>query len=59
MIKTYPRIWEQIDCTTSRRKVPKGWIIWSSMTEEAESMCFVPDPKHEWILVPEPSSIDE
>ena len=48
MIKTYPAVWETIDDTTSRRKVPGGWLVFSSMDEGSEAMCFLRDPKYEW-----------
>jgi hypothetical protein len=35
--------------TTSRLKVPSGWII-KYESGDAASMVFVPDPKHEWKL---------
>lgn len=57
MIKTktfFPRIWEHIDGEgTTRLKVYGGWVIYSSLSEGTESMCFMPDPDHKWKLVPE------
>ena len=51
LIKTYPAIWETIDESTSRRKVPGGWLVFSSIIEGSEAMCFLADPKFEWIIV--------
>ncbi len=57
--------WEQIDDWHKRAKVPGGWLvkayepIWEYNTPRGEyqnlnnlriSMCFVPDPKHEWTI---------
>jgi len=54
----YPTYWQAVDHTTYRRKVPGGWIVWSSIEEGVgECMCFVPDLNHEWLLV-EPSSVE-
>lgn len=32
---------------THRAKVFGGWVV-RTMKNEQHSMCFVPDPKHEW-----------
>ena len=48
--KTYPAIWDCIDVNTYRRKVPGGWLVWSSVGE-GECMCFLSDPKYKWVIV--------
>lgn len=49
----YPRKWESL-IGGVRLKVHGGWIFHSNDSDidvgVCESMCFVPDPKHEWIL---------
>ena len=30
-----------------RAKIPGGWLV-ALRTDEAESVCFVPDPAHAW-----------
>lgn len=56
-LQLYTRKWEGIDDYTERLKVPNGWIVRSKVrycnpSENcgSESMCFVPDPTHEWRL---------
>lgn len=51
MRKVYPAIWESIDETTSRRRVFGGWLVWSSVEDGSECMCYIPDKKHEWKIV--------
>ncbi len=44
--------WEMIKSDFRRYKCFGGWIVNSYTVSEdcgcCESMCFVPDPKHEW-----------
>ena len=51
--KTYfPRVWEEVDKEgTARLEIYGGWLVYSSFGD-TETMCFVPDPEHKWILVP-------
>jgi len=47
--------WESVGEQSRRAKTPTGWIVntWSYDYDGnivCESMCFVPDEKHEWIL---------
>ncbi len=51
LIKTYPAVWETVDESTARRKVPGGWLVFSTVGESSEAMCFLPDAKYEWIIV--------
>ena len=39
-----------------RLKIFGGWIVYSSW-ESTETMCFIPDEKHQWILAPFGSKI--
>lgn len=53
--KTYPRRWEGVTLTTSRLIVPGGWIVttWDYTDDggvDGQSLVYVPDPKHEWVL---------
>ena len=50
-----PFEWESVSPSVRRAKVIGGWVfqsLWSECSEVgialAESMVFVPDPKHEW-----------
>lgn len=53
----FPRIWEDIDKSgTMRLRVFGGWVVYSRL-DKTETMCFMPDPKHKWELVPEGSAI--
>jgi hypothetical protein len=50
--------WEKVATDTHRLKVPGGWLVKrkdllllvadETPTEISSSMCFVPDPRHEW-----------
>jgi hypothetical protein len=52
----YPRTWEGINddehAGSARLRVHGGWLViaWSN-DGVSETLCFVPDEKHEWILV--------
>ena len=52
----YPREWEKITVCVGRLKVFGGWLVNSSRWEitssiyASQTMCFVPDPNHEWEL---------
>lgn len=35
---------------TTRMLVPGGWVVKHSTPAEGLSLCFVPDPKRQWIL---------
>ncbi len=48
--KVYPARWDQVDNNTFRRKVPGGWLVWSSVGE-GECMCFLSDKNYEWVIV--------
>ena len=50
----YPREFEAMNYSTARLKVPGGWVV-ESADECTVAICFVPDPKHEWILEVEPN----
>lgn len=56
-------LWEEIEQNTKRMKVFGGWIVLHSdwlVTERyqiCESMVFVPDPNHEWVLKTDPIDI--
>lgn len=41
--------WEGLDEGTRRLKVPGGWLV-NVYELESDSVCFYPDPKHEWIV---------
>ena len=54
--------WEEIARSTYRLKVLEGWIVLHQTSRElsggcepavalSESMCFVPDPDHNWEIV--------
>ena len=51
----YPRKWEDInddkEAGCARLKVHGGWLViaWANRGV-SESLCFVPDISHEWIL---------
>ena len=41
--------WEKLDADTYRARVFSGWLVQAlDETLKAQSMCFVPDPCHEW-----------
>ena len=53
--------WERLDDRTSRAKVPGGWLVnhrssasvsdmGGSSVSIGDSMCFIPDPNHEWTI---------
>jgi len=52
----YSKEWEYFEKGTRRMKVFGGWIFntysWDSNDGEvkSEALCFVPDPKHEWVI---------
>jgi len=60
MTDEYPREWQEItkDGQLKRLKVPGGWIVWNrtmlvdrdKFVVHSESMVFVPDDNHTWIL---------
>ena len=50
--------WERLDDNTSRVKVIGGWLVhrhrredWGKSVAMSESMLFIPDRDHEWIIV--------
>ena len=57
--------WDEIknlpSCQTYRAKVPGGWLVnqisvhnnYRSMPDHTESMCFIPDPDHTWVVTDE------
>ena len=60
-MKVYPRAWEELTttrtsngCSAERRlMVPGGWLVnifTGDNDGNAESLVFVPDPGHVWIL---------
>ena len=57
MLKKYPRVWEEInddkEAGCARLKIYGGWLIsaWANKGKEpSESLVYVPDKNHEWIL---------
>lgn len=57
MIKRMVWEWEMLDESTRRAKVMGGWILQSHLvgskkTSLSESMVFITDPYHEWMIVP-------
>ena len=53
-VKTYSLVWGHCN-DFSRLKIHGGWIVYSCSKDDcgivtAESMTYVPDPKHEWII---------
>ncbi len=49
--KIYPRKWEEVNSYPYffRLQVPGGWLVAVEL-HETTSVCFSPDPNHEWIL---------
>ena len=58
--------WERLDNNTIRAKVIGGWIlchystrmIKQNLEETSESMSFIPDRDHEWIILPTEKPIE-
>lgn len=60
-------LWEEIEQNTKRMKVFGGWIVlhlhqqnewlYDGGEPACESMVFVPDPNHEWVLKTDPIDI--
>jgi hypothetical protein len=48
-LNTYKKEWEEIDSTTERLKIPKGWIV-KSYYNTVVHQVIVEDPDHEWEL---------
>ena len=45
--------WEELTLTTRRLPVPGGWLVAVgpvSPCANSHGICFLPDPKHEWLL---------
>ena len=43
--------WEMLEEGFRRLKVPGGWLVHAyQVCESSDSICFYPDPKHEWKL---------
>ncbi len=47
--------WERLDEKTCRSKVIGGWIL-RSINPKSESMVFIPDNEHGWIILKEVKS---
>lgn len=52
MAELYPRKWEVISNGVARLKVPGGWLV-TTWEEGIETLCYVPDERHQWELEPE------
>lgn len=56
--------WETIPSNRSgyysRARIPGGWLVQAivdvggGMDDRCASICFVPDPKHEWVVKEKP-----
>jgi hypothetical protein len=42
--------WQRISPNSFRARTPVGWLIEYS-SETGSGVCYVPDAKHEWVLV--------
>jgi hypothetical protein len=52
MRKKLPWEWEKLDTETFRAKVVGGWVLKSiSMGRKCQSMTFVHDIDHEWMIM--------
>ncbi len=49
-------VWEKLDAHTSRAKVIGGWIILHQQNNKSESMIFLNDKDHEFIILDLPIS---
>ena len=63
MRKKIPHVWEQMDAASWRTRVIGGWLVLhcnsisiidgkKRSTAQSESMVFVGDKDHEWIVLP-------
>ncbi len=46
----YSRKWEAVNDDTFRMSVPGGWLVNTDNSGEGAGLCFLPDPKNEWLL---------